>query len=551
MKVVTLLLALLVSVPVLAQSPALQITMTPLFSDGQLTAVSIEQHYSGLQGKQPLWSVSQTVGPLQNIAARIHGLSLRDSQGNVPLLDTQQTPVVLEVSNPQSWQTGRAINGEVTLRYTADVSEDTNTGPTWELRSQATGVSGAGIAFLVLPDLDTDLKVTSNWVLSAFPYPASQIDSLPAAPAISLNRVLMSYFMAGNLATTPASAAPFYAASLQSFNAISNTELLNWSAASYKQLNRLFNTAGQQPFTVLFRDNPLIMQSGTALPDALMVAAKAENTQSKLKQILMHEMVHVFLHGLADESWFQEGLAIYYQDRAAFLLGMLTVTEYAERMNNTLLKYYSNVQKHMTMSDATAAFWTDARARLQPYNRGAMYFMITDGRIRTATNGKRNLDHVLNQFLTMHRRGESVTKDDWLTLLQSIIGEQAYADYNAMQQGDMLIPDNNALGECFALTKTTTPVFELGFDIASLMQSPRIIRGLKAGSPAAKAGLKEHDVVLNTLSLDARQATPQAPIQLVVQRGNAEQTISFVPAGPQTTSYAWQVRGHNEEQSCH
>lgn len=550
MKTTPLLLCLLATFTCLAKTPSLKITLTPEFDGNHLNAVVVTERYQGLESTSPLFAVSQTVGPLQNIATRIRELTLTDSAGSLSLVKTSETPGVLKVSNPVSWKPVRDINGDATLSYTVAVSKERNTGPTWELRADDTGLSGAGITFLVLADDARHFETSVEWDLSDFPKPSTQIDSLPDSGTLLLNRLLMTYFMAGDLVRLPKSDSPFDAASLQTFTDIDTRTLLNWSAETYEKLSQLYQTEGVQPFTVLFRDNPLIMQSGTALPEALMVAAQSDNSEAQLKQILMHEMVHVFLHGLADEAWFQEGLAIYYQDRAAFLLGMLTTEEYAARMNDTLLTYYSNVKKHMTMADATAAFWTDARARLQPYNRGAMYFMITDGRIREATNGKQTLDTVLNQFLNMLRAGKPVEQGDWLALLGGIIGERAQQDFDNMQRGELLVPENASQGQCFTLHETEAPVFKLGFDIASLMQTPRIIRGLQPDSPAARAGLREGDVVTNTISLDAQQSTPQSPIKLTVKRETGNQTISFVPSGPMTTSYEWQVVRQNKDSSC-
>ncbi|MEQ5809738.1 hypothetical protein J3369_20215 [Alteromonas sp. NFXS44] len=549
-KIISLLIVLLTSLSCRAEVPSLSITLTPEFSDTKLKGIQVTEVYSGLEGSAPVFSVSRTVGPLKNVANRITELTLTDSEGVIPLVEEETKPATLKVSDPVSWRSNRVINGTAILSFSVAVSQERNTGPTWELRTDEKGISGAGITFLILAEDDRLFNTTVNWDLAAFPWPSTQINSLPEGENFPLNRLLVTYFMAGDLTSLPESDSPFNAASLQHFDAIGTGELLEWSSATYKKLSEFYDTPGLQPFTVLFRNNPLIMQSGTALPEALMVAAKKENSEQQLKQILMHEMVHVFLHGLADEAWFQEGLAIYYQDRAAYLLGMLSPQEYTSRMNETLLTYYSNVKKDMTMADATAAFWTDARARLQPYNRGAMYFFITDGRIREATGGSQSLDTVLNQFLAMFRAGEPVEEEDWINLLTSITGKYARQDFDAMQNGMLLVPNNASQGQCFTLHKSSTPLFELGFDIGSLMQAPRIIHGLNLQSPAAIAGLEEGDVVLNTISLDAQQSTPHSPITLTVKRSGGDKVISFIPAGPLTTSYEWTFTGSNEDISC-
>lgn len=527
--------------------PTLSVQLTPVIEQGITVALDVTETIVSEQPLPPL-VIAKTLGPLQHIDERISALSANDTLGELKLLASSATRVDALGQLPRAWKTNRPSEGAVTLRYRVAVSTETTPGPTWELRVDARGISAAGNSFLLLPESDNAYQVSVNWQLDGLIANATALNSLPTDGIATPARIAASYFMAGDLSRLNGAGktVQFRAASTLAPQKFSNTELLSWSHSSYQQFSDFFGFPELPPFTVMFRSNPLISKSGTELPDALMVAANNQIELANLHEILSHEMVHVFLHGLADASWFQEGLAVVYENRAPFALGLLDGDNYLDAVNTTLRTYYSNVKKTMPMVDATAAFWTDARARLQPYYRGALYFIVTDSRLRQIKKQQVTLDDLLRTFLEWHRQGKSVEVADWLTLVKSYLGDIAQQDFDALQNGGLLLPENDAFGTCYERKSLELPTFELGFDISSLMKKPLVIHGLDLQSPAATAGLREGDIITQSIGLDEQQSRLGEPMTLMVERAGKVQPISFIPTGKLTTGYQWVTKAETQ-----
>ncbi|MFT4179157.1 MAG: hypothetical protein QM612_06805 [Thermomonas sp.] len=539
--------------------PVLRLRLTPLAgtpAPGMQVRMSITP---GTRGVRAL-GLPVSLGPLQGIADRVSDVRLRDAAGALAWRIEDGAADGMLGSRTRRWLPARATRGEVVLDYRVAVSTESVPGPIWELRSEPRGISGAGRTFLLLPDDPRAYRIVVEWDLSAYPQGAQALDSLPAAARnggqpVLLDALRNAYLMAGDLHALPARLAtasgPFRAASTADTPGYSQDDLLAWSQQAYRKLSGFFGEAELPPFTTLFRTNPLTAMSGTAMPGALMSTMAPDLPRDELEQLLVHEMVHVFLDGLEEQSWFQEGLAVAYEVRAPYRLGLFSRQRYIDGINDTLRTYYSNVRKDMPMAQAEAAFWTDARARMQPYSRGGVYFLLVNARLQAASGGRRSLDDAIRAFLARRRAGQAVDVAAWLAMLERDIGPQAHADYAALRDGGLLVLPEDAFGPCFRREQVAMPLFELGFDIASLMQVPRVIRGLVADSPAARAGLRNGDAVTRSVGLDAQQSRPGDAIVLHVEREGRRFEVSFVPAGAPFPGYQWVLADAPGNAACH
>ncbi|MFT3755475.1 MAG: hypothetical protein QM769_05930 [Pseudoxanthomonas sp.] len=540
-------------------APTLALQLTPEAGTPASPGLHVRIEIDGGAQGIGAFGLPVSLGPLANIAARVSDVHLHDAEGDVPLNVTDGPAEGLFNSRQRLWTPTRATRGPVTLDYRVAVSQEPVPGPIWELRSETRGISGAGRTFLLLPQDAREYRVRLDWDLRAYPQGAQAIDSLPAdarngAKPLPLDALRDLYLMAGDLFALPDDLdtdEPFRAASTAYTPAYDQRDLLAWSRQAYRQLSGFYGEPELPPFTTLFRTNPLTDMSGSALPRALMSTMSSTLPREDIEQLLVHEMVHVFLDGLEDESWFQEGLAVAYEVRAPYLLGMFDESRYLDGVNDTLRTYYSNVRKDMPMADAQAAFWTDARARMQPYSRGGTYFLLVNARLRAASGGKRSLDDALREFLQLRRAGKPVDLDAWLALLERDIGAQARIDYAALRDGGLLVLPENAFGPCFTRQQVQMPVFELGFAISSLMQVPRVIRELDPDSPAARAGLREGDRVTHAIPLDAQQSDAGKPIVLKVERDGGIVEIAFKPQGAPFPGYQWVRNAVPDGPACH
>jgi predicted metalloprotease with PDZ domain len=137
-----------------------------------------------------------------------------------------------------------------------------------------------------------------------------------------------------------------------------------------------------------------------------------------------------------------------------------------------------------------------------------------------------------------------------LELVGQYIGAvRAKAAYDAMVAGTTLVPPKQLFSPCFKLTHRTVHVFELGFPRASLNDGGRI-HDLVPGSAAARAGVKDADVVVAVTGLDAARKHEGKPFTVTLRRGEVPVEVTYVPRGAAVAGYGWVRNPHAAEQTC-
>lgn len=537
-------------------APSLDLTLKPVLANGVVSAISVTARYSLEGGNLPPLSLPEKIGPLFHIADRIEGISASDEAGGLGLTISsatndakQATPLGNDV---RVWTPNRLTKGVVTVHYLARVSNEPIPGPSWEVRSEARGVSAAGITFLVLAEDQKEYVTTLRWDLSEFPKGAEAVTTLPPGfSRLTSDRLRHTYYMAGVLQSSAKTGGPFRAVSTAQSTQYDQKELLEFSAKAYDGMMKLFGPPKEPQFTVMFRGSKISDISGTELPGGLIATMKPTTPLPAVEGLASHEMVHVFMNGLDPESWFEEGLAVMYQSRAPFLAKLFSPEQYIDDVNKTARTYYSNVRYDMPMEDATKAFWIDARARLQSYVRGGLYFYQLDAKLKAKTGGRRGLDDVLREFVADRNARRSVMVKDFLALVARDLGAEAEADYQAMLTGKRIVVPDAAFGPCFRRKTERMPIFELGFAMKSLMQQPRVIADLDPASPAAKAGLKNGDKVLTATPLDGAQENPDREMSVTVDRDGKPVEFRFKPKGLTTLEgYQWERIPSVPQEQC-
>ncbi|MDB5365055.1 MAG: putative metalloprotease, contains C-terminal domain [Rhodospirillales bacterium] len=527
-----------------ADAPALQIELRPFVENGLIAGFDVEERVS--QAPAAI-TIPVSIGPLLRIADRVTGLTVKDAQGAIGLTPSDEPVGVGPMSGMRRvWKLVRAPSGDITITYRVVVSKETASGPSYELRSEAKGISGSGQAFLVLPDDKQAYKIGIAW--DGLPAGGQGLTSFPAGDqALPLDRLRNTYFMAGKIDTTPkdpSKAGAFRAASTVDID--DPDALLDWTSHAYTRMYPFFGHPTEPPFTVMFRTNPFGSTSGTAGPTALLAVMSKNNPVQQVHDLVTHEMVHVFITGLDGQThggWFTEGTAVHYERRFQLVAGLATPKDFLNDLNSTMRRYYSNVRNDIPMKDAIDAFWSDARGRVLPYDRGSIYFGDMDAKIRAASKGKRSLDNLIREFYAARREGKPGTLEAWLDLVSRDL-PNARADFQAMMDGKVIVPPSNAFGPCFKRVAADMPSFELGFAQTSLTKYPRVITDLDPASPAARAGLHNGDKVIAPVYLDRAQATPSEPINMTVDRDGQTLAISFKPEGAKRKGYLWErVKG--------
>jgi len=184
-------------------------------------------------------------------------------------------------------------------------------------------------------------------------------------------------------------------------------------------------------------------------------------------------------------------------------------------------------------------FWEDTRIRTLPYDRGAMYFAVLDGKIRRASAGKRSLDDLILEMVRRRRAGEPAGDAVWLDLVGHELGEAGRKLHADMLAGAVMLPQSGDFGPCFTRTTGKFRRFDLGFEPKSLVGDVKTIRDLKPDSEAGKAGLRNGDVVTYSVAMDSVQGDPQRTLTLHVTRAGKAFDITYLPRGETVDAWQW------------
>jgi predicted metalloprotease with PDZ domain len=324
---------------------------------------------------------------------------------------------------------------------------------------------------------------------------------------------------------------------------------MQWTGKLHSWMSRFFNDKSEPPYRVFLRFNPMNAGGGAALTNSFIVTYGAGVTGDNLKSILGHEMTHTWTSNSLGK-WYNEGNAVYYQALLSWRAGMITADGFLDDLNKTASRYYTNLLKDTPDEQIEPRFWEDTRIRVLPYDRGAMYFAVLNGKIRRASAGKRSIDDLVRTMIDRAHAGQPVTEAVWLDLLRKETGEDGPAVHHSMMAGGLMLPESDDYGPCFRRTTKKIRRFEVGFDPKSLIGAEKTIHGLMPDSEAAKAGIREGDKINYSVALDAIQGDVRRTLTLQVTRGGKTSPITYLPRGEAVDAYQWERIPGVPEDAC-
>jgi predicted metalloprotease with PDZ domain len=469
--------------------------------------------------------------------AVMSGLTVSDAAGPVPMTDAADR------NGPHRWVPGRAINGATTVRYRvlAENIPALSGGPPTALRVDGGGVSGVGGTLLISPAVKGDYRIALKWDVSAMGPGAEGVSSwgdgdvtLPAGPVERLGRAV---YMAGPLQHETHGA--FSAVWVDGQPPFDPRPSMQWTAKLHKFMSGYFKDKTEPPYRVFMRFNPMNAGGGAALTHSFLVTYGKDVTGESFKAILGHEMAHTWT---ANEvgKWYSEGNAVYYQALIPWKAGLFTTDQYLQDLNETAYRYFTNALRDTPEDQVVPRFWEDTRIRVLPYDRGAMYFAVLNGKVRKASGGKRTIDDLIQVMIGRDQKGEPLSEQVWVDLLRKETGEVGPAVHKSMMAGGLMLPESDDFGPCFRRVVKKMRQFDLGFDNASIVANPKIIKGLKPGSEAARAGLRDGDQVTYGVALDAVQGDIDRLLNLQVTRDGKTFPLSYLPRGAEVDAYQWE-----------
>ena len=267
--------------------------------------------------------------------------------------------------------------------------------------------------------------------------------------------------------------------------------------------------------------------------------------RTQIVMLLAHEMFHEWngkiIRRAPDEEiplyWFSEGFTEFFERRTALLAGLITAEDAVADVNEHLRSYATSPVRNAGNARIIEGFWSDPDVQQLPYMRGDLIACFLDHAIRERSAGKSSLDDLMRSLAGANGseavRGTELTTETLFAHFKEWAGEEATTTVRAwvLDGGPILLPEDT-FGACGRLESTEETTFDLGFD-GNVSRRSKRITGLRAGSPAAEAGLEEGAVVSGW---SVRPGRPDVPVVLtVVGEDGAERTIRFLPAGPAVT----------------
>ncbi len=534
--------------PAAAPPPELSVLIAPgrmdIAAGKGSVAVTIRIPAAETLAGSPLLTLPIVIANTDTVASTLTGLRVTDALGKVPL-SVRDDPVAIAYA--RHWIAGRAVKGDLTVRYRAPVDNTPprrGSGPPYSLRTEGGGVSGVGNTFLLLPETTVPYRIAIRWDLKALGPTATAMSSYGEGdvqmPAGTVSRLSSTLFMAGPMRRVPEPVKPTgFSAAWLGDPPFDPRPLMTWAERLHGWMSGFFQDTSEPPYRVILRYNPINAGGGAALTNSFLLTwGETAKDPEALKGTLAHEMIHTWT-ATGVGQWYSEGIAVHYQALLPLRAGMISPDDYLEDINDTARRYFTNALNDTPDREIAARFWEDTRIRTLPYDRGAMYFAVLDGRIRKASAGRRSLDDLIREMVRRRVVGEAATAAAWDELVLKELGAQGRQLTADMLAGRLMMPEPGDFGPCFSRGTARFRRFDLGFEPKSLVGDVKTIRGLKSDSEAARAGLRDGDVVTYSVAMDSVQGDPKRLLTLRVTREGRTFPITYLPRGESVDAWQW------------
>ena len=488
------------------------------------------------------------ISPGLSMPQRMESLVVSDDQG--PILLSPDKPEF-----PTSWTAGRKVHGSLTIRYRLPIVNDTHAtgGPQGSPRIDGDGVSSTGEMLLMQPATTRPYRLALNWDLTAMGAGARGVWTfgegnvlLPAGP---LSRLRESFFMAGHVSREPPELNGAFSAVWTGNPGFDPRPGLRWAEQLHGWMSSFFADPSEVTYRIFLRYNPAANAGGgTAFPNSFLWTYGEGVSADHMQAILGHEMTHTWT-ATDMGKWFDEGLAVFYQQRLPWRAHMISSAQYLADINKTAARYYTNELSHLPDAEVNRDYWTDVRRIVIPYDRGAIYFAVLDGKIRQRSQDRRSIDDLVRVVVDRNRKGLTSDQAFWVTLLREELGDEGVAVHQAMMSGETMVPNSDAYSPCFHRIPAQIRRYQLGYDQRRAVVDQTVI-GLIPGSEADQAGIREGDKIVLRTNTDGAQRDPAMTLTVKITREGATFPITYLPRGASVPGWQWEEADGMPDTSC-
>ncbi|WP_394842916.1 hypothetical protein LZC95_38320 [Pendulispora brunnea] len=319
------------------------------------------------------------------------------------------------------------------------------------------------------------------------------------------------------------------------------------------------------PWTYLFMSQARPIGSFSTTPRAgstLVLLGPDEAWGAPLRVAIAQQLVRPWIGGelrIAPESgddaqawWFSEGVARHVAIRVLGRLGLLTPNQWRDTLAGELSVLATSPHRALGNTELSAlAQKGNAVARATLAARGALYAAREGTALRARARrakqeGQR--DSLEGEILALllaarskvqpgQQTRSTITAQAWIDALSKDDPDAAKTFDSIVVRGEPVILPADALGPCFRASNGNYMAYDPGFDVEKTRadRESKVV-GVRPDGPAAKAGLRDGDVLE---SMKSREGNADIPVKLVVTRAGTKVNVSYAPRGIQGRGQTW------------
>ena len=424
-----------------------------------------------------------------------------------------------------------------------------------------------GRNFLVYPDIpeDAELPVSLEW--KDFPAGWSLADSLGVNESCQQTKSLLplsnGLFVGGDfrLAKRIVAGQPVYVA-VRGEWPFSDEDFADLAAHVLSAEREFWNDRNAPHYLVTLMpiDAPSGEYAGTAVENGfLILMSSGTQLDFDFKFLLAHEMFHVWnpaqLGEVSSENpiyWLSEGFTDYYARLLLLrssIITPITPQEYVNSINQTYSEYMASPARSYGEHNVQSHYFDNPSVQRLPYLQGSLLALKWNALITDRSAGRQSLDDAMRALRRKAQSTEQELTDHSLgTFFADLAGPDAARDIQSYIVLGQTVPlPSNALGSCFSLVKKPLYTFEAGFDIEALYRDG-LIRGVKEGSEAYKAGVRNGQTVIKSDTIDPND--PAHAIEMTVLDVGIPKHIRYLPHGGKSEIDQYEMNMESNGQQC-
>lgn len=309
------------------------------------------------------------------------------------------------------------------------------------------------------------------------------------------------------------------------------------------------------PFTVTLNEladlTPGSSAGGTGRSDAFAMEATADIPFDTLVRIIAHEYNHTWLPRRIGELpkvdeplayWLSEGVTDFYTGRILRGADIWSAEEFTSDFNEMLARHAASPARALPNGAIAEGFWQDRDIQQLPYDRGRLFALLVDYRLRQTnankSGGARTYDDLLRIMRDAWAAAPAGAKPD-LRANFTAAAMQSGLDIepliaNHIDRGEAIDLPRDILGPCGTLETVTISAFDPGFDRAASTASG-IISGVVPAGNAERAGLRNGMVRVDFIRSTEGDSRREMAYRIRDETG--ERAIAWLPAGEGTVTF--------------